>query len=135
MAGIVTNDGERLLLDAAVVNAGPLTVHLAQLDFEVADDLQVIDFTEANYNGYATQDLLYTGLEVGSPGGRAIADFAPLDFLCFDDLLPNEIYGYYVTDFFGEVVFVERFTGIARPMERAGQIVHLEITLRLWSPL
>ncbi len=134
MAAKVTNDGERFILDTALVHGGALTIKLAQADFAEGDSMVSGDFVEANYDGYASQTLSYLGLEAGSPGGRAIADFADTTFACTGNATPNLIYGYWVESGAGNVILCERFTGSPRPMQENLQTVIISIAIRLWSP-
>lgn len=134
MAGIVTNFGERLLLDTAWSHAPALTAHLVKQNFTVSNDMATIDMIEADFLDYAPLTLTYAGLEVGNPGGRAIADFAPLIWICGGVFPANHIWGWWVQTAAGNVVWVEKFIGNPRPMMDLGQQVTIEPTNRLFSP-
>lgn len=134
MAAKVTNAGERTLLDVALTNWGAMTVRLARAAFTVADDMVIGEVTEATYPGYAPQTIVYTGLSAGSPGGRAIATFTPIVFLCSGTTPPNLIYGWWLQDGASRILIAERFTGSPRPMAGVSDSITIEPTLRLWAP-
>ena len=134
MAGKLCDLGERLLLDTALVHVPALTLHLIKQAFTPMDVQLVSDLAEADYDGYAPQSLVYSGLEAGNPGGRAVADFAALTFLCTGSAHPCLIYGYWVENAAHDVLWLERFNGNARPMQIVGQTVYITPRLRLYSP-
>lgn len=135
MAGKVTNAGERKLLDTALQNVGVLTVKLAKAAFDPVDGLEPADFTEADYIGYAGQELTYTGLAAGNPGGKAVGQYTELVFEVATTGGANDAYGYWVEDELGVVVACERFPGSPKPMRIAGQVVHVPFSLRMFSPV
>jgi hypothetical protein len=135
MAGLFTLLGERKFALAALANVGPLTVHLIAAPFWPANNLTPADFVEATFHGYAPIVLDFTGLEAGTPGGKAIGDYTPIGWTCIDAAVPNQIYGYFVTDDDGDCVMIEQFTGVARPMVGMGQNISLPISVRCWSPI
>jgi len=134
MAGFVTGVGERVLLSAALDAVGPLSLRLAKTAFAPTASLTLAGITEADYVGYEPLPLTLGTVQPGTPGGRAEADFANVTFTCGGSATPNSIYGYFVTDGSGNLLWCELFGGAPRPMDGAGRTVSLDISLRLWAP-
>jgi hypothetical protein len=159
MAGTITNFGERMFLQAVIDSIGPLTMHLSKFPFVVSDVMQLSDFIEATFDGYEPITLTLVGLESGSPGGKAVADFEDCVFTVampmmailpavtyprdmskspprtVRSIIPDLIYGYLIQDETGNIIACERFAGQARPMQEGGQMVTVPFSIRLWSPV
>jgi len=134
MAGIIVDSGERLLLDTALLNLPGNVVKLAKAAFTVRNNQVVTDFTEADFDGYAPEPLIYAGLMPANPGGRAIATFNSVVFAAINNAVPNLIYGYWFESAAGVLIGVERYAGLPKNMIAAGDTITIDQTLRLWSP-
>lgn len=134
MPGKFMDIGERKLLEGGVASLGVLTLKLVREAFTIVEPMTPGDLTEANYVGYAGLELTFDGLEVGNPGGKAVAKFLPLEFVCGGPETPNDIYGFFVEDADGDVIAAERYAGSARRMRIAGSTLEVVFQLRLYSP-
>jgi hypothetical protein len=118
---VVPNSAEVLLLNALKAlgpPAGPLnavTCHLYQNDVTPTSTSDVATFVEADYGGYATQPIVW-GATFMNPDGNAETNGESLQFQPSSSATPNSIYGYFVTDTGGALMFAERFSPAPRPM-------------------
>lgn len=134
MAGLITDAGERLISQTAFENLNDLVVHLAKNEFLKRNDQDLADFEEADYDGYLPLPLVFTGLLVGNPGGRAIATFNTVIFVCGGFTTPNQIFGFWIESPGGIILGVERYAGLARPMVGPTNQITIDVTIRLWHP-
>ncbi|MDQ5980468.1 MAG: hypothetical protein QG602_3445 [Verrucomicrobiota bacterium] len=108
MAFVLSNEGEKLLLDAAVgkVAAGNLKLKLFQNNVTPGHADTTATFTVATFTGYTTVTLTTSSWNAGVAGtgtGTALANKASIDYAqqTFTMGTPgttNTIYGYYITD-------------------------------------
>jgi len=111
MALVVPQAGARRLLDK-LIGASALTYHLYVGDVPpvILPGTVIGDFTEASYPGYAAQLSAGWGAAV-DVAGRATATAANLTFTRGAGAgAAQNIYGYYVTDVGGNLVYAERGT-------------------------
>lgn len=120
MAFVVSNSGEKLLLDAAVgkVAAGNMKLKLFKNDVTPSHESTPATFTEADFTGYAAITLTTTSWNAGVAGtgtGTALANKASIDYAqqTFTMGVPgttNTVYGYFITDNAGTTLYgAERF--------------------------
>lgn len=103
----VPNVGERTLLDAALGGLS-LTYRLYQNAHTPGDGSTAADFTECTFDGYAAQGPSW-GAAATNGSGDAEAVAAALTWTATGGSTSNTVYGYYVTDGGGEVVWAELF--------------------------
>lgn len=115
MAIKISNEAERNLLNIYVTlwASTPATVRLYKADITPADDDELADYSanEANYSGYAAQNLA-GGAVAGAPdgGGRATASWTLQSYAHNGGGTSNSVYGYYVTNNGNdELLWAERF--------------------------
>lgn len=109
MAGLVTNQGERIIMEA-LFNLG-LTLKLFKNDYTPVDGTTEANMTEATFPGYAPLDFDSAADWNITPGAPTEASLASQHFEADDDVVPAQtIYGYYFVDTYsGELVWAERF--------------------------
>jgi len=106
----VPNAAELKLLDQLRVslNATPATLRLFKNNYTPVDGTVVGDLTEADFSGYAAINVT----DLGSPStvsGRAVTVSAAAKvFTHSGGATGNSIYGYYVTDAGGALLWAER---------------------------
>lgn len=108
MAFVISNSGEKLLLDAAVgkVAAGNFKLKLFQNNVTPSQTDTTATYTVATFTGYTTITLTTSSWNAGVAGtgtGTALANKASIDYAqqTFTMGTPgttNTIYGYYITD-------------------------------------
>lgn len=141
MAFVVSNEGEKLLLEAAVgkVAAGNLKLKLFKNDVTPAHDSTVASFTVADFTGYTTATLTAASWNAGAAGtgtGTALANKASIDYAqqTFTMGTPgttNTIYGYYITDNAETTLLgAERFSS-AKAMAVSGDAIKITPKLTL----
>jgi len=141
MAFVVSNSGEKLLLDAAVgkVAAGNLKLKLFKSDTTPSHSDTPATFTEADFTGYAAITLTTTSWNAGVAGtgtGTALANKASIDYAqqTFTMGTPgttNTVYGYFVTDNAGTTLLgAERFAA-SQSMALAGDSIKITPKLTL----
>jgi hypothetical protein len=81
-------------------------LRLYQNDPTLASNMMVSDFTEADFPGYAGPTLLAAGL--ATTADPAVATFTPVVNTFSSGTPTNTIYGYYVTDGGGNLLWAER---------------------------
>jgi hypothetical protein len=119
MALKVPLDGCRRLLDNFTATAN-LRLHLFQNNYTPADGDTVANYTEANFTGYSPPILgPWTPATIAAP--RAVATCTPVLFAVGPvPTVGNQVYGYYVTDVTGSLVWAERDPGAPVPMLNNG---------------
>lgn len=135
MAGYLTLDGERDILEMVALGWPAVTLRLAKTAFPPAKSMAPGDFAEATFDGYAPIILPFVGLQPGTPGDKAVADFSSSIFTCTGSSAPQDIYGYWVQTAGGRVWYVNRFSGTPRPMRLPGQTITVPWQLRFWCPI
>jgi hypothetical protein len=115
MAIVVTNEGENLTL-GAILNGTPLgnlTLRLFVNDHTPTDASTAASFTEASGSGYAAKTLTSGSWTVGAGGDPTQATYALQTFTFTGAIGP--VFGYYVTNSAGKVVWAERFGASVSP--------------------
>lgn len=107
MAIKVPNGGELLLLDALLTYLGTLTLRLYKNNYTPVDASVAGDFTEANFDGYAGIALSSWGTPATDGSGNALVQHDTLIFQPTGSGVSNTIYGYYVTEPGGAIVYAE----------------------------
>lgn len=135
MAFVISNEGEKLLLEAAVgkVAAGALKLKLFKNDVTPGHTDTVATYTEANFTDYAAVTLATASWNAGVAGtgsGTALAnkgsiDYAQQSFTMGTPGTTNTVYGYYITDNAGTTLIgAERFAS-AKNMLLAGDAIKI----------
>lgn len=104
---VLSLQGKLDLLNQKLDYLGGLYIHLFQNDITPTATTIATDFTEATFPGYATQLLGAWGfayLEVE----RACTIHDPVLWMMTGASPTNDIYGYYITDALGHLIYSER---------------------------
>lgn len=97
-------------------------VHLYSNDFSPGPGTVIGDFTECTFNGYSAQPLVTADWgSVSVTDHVAISTYpTPIDFTAASSGFSSQnVYGYYVTDGAGDLLFSERFesTRVVFPLD------------------
>jgi hypothetical protein len=107
---IVPDVGERRMLEYIVNRAQPteLTLRLYVNDVDLLSEaVSAADFTEAAQTGYIAVQLPGANWAVSTTSGISVATYAT--GVSFNFAVAADVYGYYVTDASGEVMWAEEF--------------------------
>jgi hypothetical protein len=107
----MANNGEATALATFVNNtaAQNMRLRLYTNDLVLLETMQVNDFFEASFPGYASIVLNGPNWQI-TPGDPSSAAYPTVAFVCTGSVLPQTIYGYYVTrDTTGDVMWAEQF--------------------------
>jgi hypothetical protein len=118
----IPNVGEVLLLEELRAYLNTLTLRLFQNDYTPVDGSVIGNFTEATFDGYASQSLSDFAAAYLNASNKAEVDASLYIFLMTGAVTPNTIYGYYVTIGGTQVVYAERNPAGGQAMTGAGQI-------------
>jgi hypothetical protein len=134
MSLVVTTAGEKILADVlgAAYNGGPYVIRLFQND-HTPDPADVLaDYTEADFSGYAELDLDGWAAAV-TVSGRAQIVATLKVWTHSAGAVDNDIYGYYVVNAGGALVWAERDPNAPVTVDTAGQEYNVlpRFTLRL----
>jgi len=105
MAIIISNDGLVFFLQVKVPYLNGMVLHLYQNDTPTDQFNTIDDFEEATFPGYAAVDLTEWTDAYLNPDALGETDYPAVVFTCTSAILPNDIYGYYVTDAGNETVY------------------------------
>jgi len=110
-----------VIADAGDVASELVTLHLFKNDYLPTPDSILSDFTEADFDGYASQTLTLR------PAYLNVYNIAQLDsdevvFVCNSDASPNTIFGVFILNSHGELVASERFPAVV-PMSVANAML------------
>lgn len=110
MANVYLQQGDVKTLDE-IVASGDVWVGLHLFKNNHVPDVTDVngDYTEANFSGYAAISALSFGAAFVNPDGKGEVDASPESFTHNGGGTSNTIYGAYVTDDGGDVVYAERF--------------------------
>lgn len=89
----------------------PLTLHLFKSNTTPTTATVLGDFTEADFDGYAAgspYNLTGPVVTVPTPGSGALVTYTLINFTPTGSITPNNIYGYYVLDSAGTLLWCER---------------------------
>lgn len=118
------SDGQSRDLAILTANDDVLTVRLFQNNLTPTQTSVIGDFTEATYDGYAAQTLVYTGAQVhDGANNRWLQPCTTLTYTKGSGTTGNNIYGCYLTDGAGRLRGCGRLDGAPAPMTVVGQTV------------
>lgn len=120
--------GENLALEAITgkTNATALTVKLYQNNITPSDSDTAATYTVANFTGYA--DAALTAATWGAASAGTITYGAQLTFTC-SGASSNSIYGYYVVNAGGTLLYSERDGSAPFSIVNSGDAVKLTPTI------
>lgn len=136
MTMVVTNGGEKLLLEAMVgkVAAGDLKLKLFTNDYTPAQDDVPGDFTEMGaVQGYAAKTLSPASWNAGVEGtgtgsaaaNKAYIEYAQQTFMADGTGGAQTVYGYFITNNAGTVVVAAERFGSAQTFAIAGDLIKI----------
>lgn len=108
MALIVPDVGEVALLDVLTASWGnTLVMKLFQNNYTPVDGTELTDLTEADFDGYSP--IVLTGWTAAATvGGKAQSEALEVEFEHDGGATGNTVYGYWVEDQAGFLLWVER---------------------------
>lgn len=121
MAIVLGDDGKVILLRAKRTILVGAKIHLYQNDYTPVHDSAVSDFTEANFPGYMAQNLSSWGYPYLNAAFQGEIDHPIVTWLMTGSSPTNNIYGYYVTTFAGDLLYAERNPSAPVAMDAAGK--------------
>jgi hypothetical protein len=110
MALVVPDEGERRMLEYIVNKSSPtnLTLRLYTNNVDLSDEgFGSGDFSEPSGNGYFANSLQGSNWVVSTTSGISVASYS-ID-LAFNFTAAVDLYGYYITDSSGTVMWAEEF--------------------------
>jgi hypothetical protein len=130
MTLVVPDEGERRLLSYIVNKSSPtnLVLHLYVNNVSLgAETFTGASFTEASASGYAAVTLTGSNWTVGTTTGVSSATYN--SSITFTFSVGQSVYGYYVTDTSGNILWAEEFPGA--PFALPGGGGEISVTPRL----
>jgi len=125
----VTDVGELYLLDRlASAEMDAFTVHLYKNDYTPVDGSVDTDFTEADFSGYAGGISLSTHATPSTVAGRATTTWTPKIWTHNGGGTSNLVYGYFVLNSGGDVIWAERDPSAPRSMAVLGDAINVFLT-------
>lgn len=112
MAGVLVNDGEVIMLEAAINKTAPQTLVLKLFKSNTTPTETTItsDLTEADFTGYASLSLTPANW-VTTPGAPSDVTYPEQTFTSSANQTAQLVYGYYlVQTTSGKLLAAERFT-------------------------
>jgi hypothetical protein len=129
---VVPEGGERKILELIINKSSPsqLTIRLysSPVDFS-GGGLGIADFQEPEDASYSPIDLLSSSWSVATVGGVSAATYASSVEFSFEGA--SDLYGYYVTDSAGVVMWAEAFSTSPLSIPAAGGKVRVRPRLQL----
>src|SRR5262245_31088690 len=107
MALVLCNDGKLALLGAKRTFLNTLFIGLYQNNHTPAATDTAADYTPCNFNGYARQATTQWGVPFLNAGGKGETDDIVHTWTALDGSVANQVFGYYVTDAPGNLIFAE----------------------------
>jgi len=128
MSLIVTNAGERLLFEYALGKTAQstMTLRLFTNNITLTESTLAGALTELSGNGYSAQALTPASWTI-TEGDPTIAQHAQLTFTATGAW--GNVYGYYITNASGALIWAESFQGGAIPISSNGET--LKVTPRI----
>lgn len=112
MTLVVPDEGERRLLEYIVNKAAPtnlvLRLYINSVDLST-ESFTTSSFTEANASGYAAVTLTGANWTVSTSSGVSTAVYNTSINFSFN--VGQSVYGYYVTNTSGQIMWAEQFPG------------------------
>lgn len=130
MALVVTNSAEILMLQYLLNKSSPTDqiLHLFKNDVTPGEATVIGGLTESNEAGYAAISLTGSSWSVTQDSGVTTGEYAEQTFTFTE---AATIYGYYVTDTSGNLLWAERFTGTAFQLPSGGGQIAVTPTITL----
>ena len=117
MAIVVSNSGEVEML--TLLLAGNLTYHLYSNDYTPVEGSVVGNFTEATLAGYSAETITGGTWTIGTTDNITSGSNDDIDFILTG---AGTVYGYYVTNGDGDLMWSERFTSEGTFTSEGGSI-------------
>lgn len=117
----IPNSGEVLVLQALVSYLNTLTLHLYQNDVTPTDAWTIASVVEATFPGYAAVVPGTFGAAFTNSANQAESDAALVTFTSTGASPANTIFGYYLTNPAGALVYAERNPLGGQLIDAAGQ--------------
>lgn len=130
----IPDEGFARDLAILVANDDTITVKLFKNNITPTVSSVIGDFTEANFTGYSSQTLVYSGSPVHDVANHVW--YQPCTTLTWTMGTPgttNSIYGCYLVDSGGRLRGCGRLDGAPAPMTTAGQTVSITLNRRMSS--
>lgn len=129
MGLLVTNFGERLLLEWALKSAGgALTLRLFRNDATILPTMVAADLTEANFTGYSARTLARATYSAAATNTGGVAEMAYSEDLVYTFGSDQSIFGFYLTDASGNLVAVNKFGAVRNFVTGAEYIIRPRFT-------
>lgn len=125
---LVVPDASELRLLEAMLKTDAKTLHLFTNDLTPSAANTVTSYVEMSGLGYAAKPLSGEGWTANTLSGEAVGSHAQQTWT-FGNGTPIAVYGYYVTDSSGELLWAERFNAAPKTVQYAGD--QISITPRL----
>lgn len=111
MANVIVQQGDTRILDAIVADGTVLaTLKLFQNNHTPAPTDTEANYTEATFSGYADIDIsAQWGAAFVNGNGQGEIDCPPFTFAFGGGAVTNNVYGAYVVDGAGALIYAERF--------------------------
>jgi hypothetical protein len=122
----------RILTTLQTQWAATLVIKLFKNDYTPVDGSSVGNFVEADFDGYASQGIAAWGAPI-AVGPRGQIQSASNTFTKAAGVVPNDIYGYYVLDGGGSLLWAERDPAAPIPIHNAGDKYIITPTFTLKS--
>lgn len=116
------------LLDHLAGNLAGAELCLFQNNATVNDATTLAGITEADFDGYAREPLATHWGTPGMVAGRASVDTDLITFTKAAGATTNNIYGYYVVDSAGDLLFLEKDPAAPIAMSTTGDTYSVKIT-------
>lgn len=130
MGLLVTNQGERTLLEWALKSAGgALKLKLFKNDAIVGPNTVAADLTEADFNGYTARTLARASWNAPATNGDGKAEIRYGIDQVYDFASAQSIFGYYLTDSSDVVLAVEKFGAVRNQIIGDQYVIQLGLTL------
>lgn len=108
MSLVVCFDGSVKVLQQLKTYLRTLKIRLFKNDWNPGPADDVADYTEANFDGYAAKDVDQFGDAFLNGDNKAESDDIVRTWTCTGNVTPNTIYGYYITNPAGDLIWAER---------------------------
>lgn len=107
MAATTTPTTQRGTMNKAALTGGPFfecNLHLFKNAVAISPNMELGNFEEADFGGYTPGSALDFGTSYIAPDGTVTLTAPGQDFVMTDDVSPQVIYGYFLTDADDEVL-------------------------------
>lgn len=132
LSGIVTNEGEKALLDWMFRGTGEnLVLHLFKTNVTPTATSIVADFTESDFTGYVTKTLTRASWNVGSTdgAGKGLLEYSADQ--TYSPTTDQDLWGYYLVSATGGVLIAAENYGAARAVVNGDTLtIQPKVTLK-----